>query len=197
LDSYRRQTAFFGADYRACAGGVVCEGRGCARVLAALKMFTRHVDDCRGPRRGVPRVRQTPIASAACERPSGTRTARPMLELCAETAEGLPCYSVGARGLRTSHTWLHDGQENVSLLKDSPVRTLRRATHIGQPGSRRTTTVPIAVGRADSSAGNTTPKIVRKAEKRNCRLLNSPVFLVSKRPVSHALPHRPCASPLV
>jgi hypothetical protein len=90
---------------------------------------------------------------------------RPMLELRAETAEGLPCYSVGARGLRTSHTWWHDGQKNVSVLKHSRVRTVRRATHIGQAGSRRTATEPIAVSRGDSSAGNTTPKTVRETEK--------------------------------
>jgi hypothetical protein len=74
-------------------------------------------------------------------------------------------YSIGARGLRASHTWSQDGQENVSVLKPSRIRTVRRAAHIGQAGFLDTATRVIGVSRADWSADDMRrPYALRKNE---------------------------------
>jgi hypothetical protein len=76
----------------------------------------------------------------------------------------LPSHSVGVRGLRTSHTCSQDGQKNVSVLKPSRVRTLRRAAHIGQAGPLHGAMGATGICRADSSGDDTTTGRVHKTE---------------------------------
>src|SRR5207249_4469615 len=89
-------------------------------------------------------------------------------------------YSIGARGLRASHTWSQEGQENVSVLKRSRIRTVRRVAHIGQAGSLDAATGVIGVSRADWSADDMR-KTVRLTKKMKLSSFESSIFSLRRR----------------